>query len=185
MVIQCASAFLEFLKKVSGIQILPTMLLFSRRTLMVLLNFKRLSYQVWAKNISIVYSCFKEKKQQKKLIQKQKLKTLCGGLCRHIGRKGDLWLHTLFSIYQEQPGPGQAMPSAKDKAVSQVPMFTVSKVLQQEIDMIGCKTRSRLLEMACRVTGSDLPHHTTMPDMDILSHLIVSCEGLSYVLWDI
>lgn len=56
VVIQWASDFLEFLKKVSGIQIFPTILLLSTSTFMVLLNFKRLSNQVWAKIISIVYS---------------------------------------------------------------------------------------------------------------------------------
>lgn len=57
VVIQWASAFLEFRKNVSGIQIFPTMLLFNLSTFIVLLNFRRLSYHVWAKNISIVYSC--------------------------------------------------------------------------------------------------------------------------------
>jgi len=56
VVIQCASDFLEFRKKVSGIQIFPTMLLLSISTFMELLNFRRLSYHVWAKIISMVYS---------------------------------------------------------------------------------------------------------------------------------
>lgn len=57
VVIQWASDFLEFLKKVSGIQILPTMLLLSMSSFMELLNFSRLSYHVWAKKMSMVYSC--------------------------------------------------------------------------------------------------------------------------------
>lgn len=64
VVIQWASAFLELRKKVSGIQIFPTMLLFRRRTFIVLLNFKRLSYQVWAKKMSMVYSWGQGKKKK-------------------------------------------------------------------------------------------------------------------------
>lgn len=56
VVIQWASAFFELRKKVSGIQIFPTMLLLRRRTFIVLLNFNLLSYQVWAKKMSMVYS---------------------------------------------------------------------------------------------------------------------------------
>lgn len=56
VVIQWASAFFELRKNVSGIQIFPTMLLLRRRTFMVLLNFNLLSYQVWAKKMSMVYS---------------------------------------------------------------------------------------------------------------------------------
>lgn len=58
VVIQWASAVLEFLKMVSGIQINPTILLLRVRLLfMVLLKRRRLSVHVWAKNISIWYSC--------------------------------------------------------------------------------------------------------------------------------
>lgn len=60
VVIQWASDFREFLKKVSGIQILPTMLLLSISSFIVLLNFNRLSYHVWAKKMSMVYSCKKK-----------------------------------------------------------------------------------------------------------------------------
>lgn len=56
VVIQWASDFLEFRKNVSGIQILPTMLLFSMRIFIVPLNLNRLSYHDWAKKMSIVYS---------------------------------------------------------------------------------------------------------------------------------
>ena len=56
VVIQWASAFLELRKKVSGIQIFPTMLLLRRRTFIVLLNFNLRSYHVWAKKMSMVYS---------------------------------------------------------------------------------------------------------------------------------
>lgn len=57
VVIQWASDFREFLKNVSGIQILPTMLLLSMSNFIVLLNLSRLSYHVWAKKMSMVYSC--------------------------------------------------------------------------------------------------------------------------------
>lgn len=57
VVIQCASAVLEFRNIVSGIQIKPTMLLFRVSIFMVLLKRRRLSVHVWAKNISIWYSC--------------------------------------------------------------------------------------------------------------------------------
>lgn len=57
VVIQWASDLREFLKKVSGIQILPTMLLLSISSFMELLNLSRLSYHVWAKKMSMVYSC--------------------------------------------------------------------------------------------------------------------------------
>lgn len=57
VVIQCASAVLEFRNIVSGIQIKPTILLFRVRIFMVLLKRRRLSVHVWAKNISIWYSC--------------------------------------------------------------------------------------------------------------------------------
>ena len=56
VVIQWASAFFELRKNVSGIQIFPTMLLLRRSTFIVLLNFSLLSYQVWAKKMSMVYS---------------------------------------------------------------------------------------------------------------------------------
>ena len=71
VVIQWASAFFEFLKNVSGIQIFPTMLLFNLSTFIVLLNLSRLSYQVWAKNISIVYSCSINKNIRIKLHRSQ------------------------------------------------------------------------------------------------------------------
>lgn len=57
VVIQWASDLREFLKNVSGIQILPTMLLLSMSSFIELLNFNRLSYHVWAKKMSMVYSC--------------------------------------------------------------------------------------------------------------------------------
>lgn len=57
VVIQWAADLREFLKNVSGIHILPTMLLLSMSSLMELLNLSRLSYQVWAKKMSMVYSC--------------------------------------------------------------------------------------------------------------------------------
>lgn len=74
VVIQWASAFLELRKKVSGIQIFPTMLLFRRSTFIVLLNFKRLSYQVWAKKMSMVYSC--EQEIEKKVLCVSKIRSL-------------------------------------------------------------------------------------------------------------
>lgn len=57
VVIQWASDLREFRKNVSGIQILPTMLLLSISSFMELLNLSRLSYHVWAKKMSMVYSC--------------------------------------------------------------------------------------------------------------------------------
>lgn len=57
VVIQWASDLREFLKNVSGIQILPTMLLLSMSSFIELLNLSRLSYHVWAKKMSMVYSC--------------------------------------------------------------------------------------------------------------------------------
>lgn len=63
VVIQWASDLREFLKKVSGIQILPTMLLLSMSSFIELLNFNRLSYHVWAKKMSMVYSCKKRSLQ--------------------------------------------------------------------------------------------------------------------------
>lgn len=57
VVIQWAFDFREFRKNVSGIHILPTMLLLSMSSFIELLNFRRLSYHVWAKKMSIVYSC--------------------------------------------------------------------------------------------------------------------------------
>lgn len=56
IVIQCESAVLEFLKMVSGSQIIPTMLLLSVSFFMVLLYLRRLSVHVWAKMMSIWYS---------------------------------------------------------------------------------------------------------------------------------
>lgn len=56
VVTQCASAVLELRKMVSGTQIKPTMLLLSVSSFIVLLNRRRLSVQVWAKNTSIWYS---------------------------------------------------------------------------------------------------------------------------------
>lgn len=62
VVIQWASDLREFLKNVSGIQILPTMLLLSMSSFIELLNLSRLSYHVWAKKMSIVYSWKNNKK---------------------------------------------------------------------------------------------------------------------------
>lgn len=59
VVIQWASAVLELRKIVSGIHINPTMLLFRVSIFIVLLNRRRLSVHVWAKNMSIWYSCNK------------------------------------------------------------------------------------------------------------------------------
>lgn len=59
VVIQWASAVFELRNIVSGIQIKPTMLLFRVSIFMVLLKRRRLSVHVWAKNISIWYSCNK------------------------------------------------------------------------------------------------------------------------------
>lgn len=56
MVIQWESALLEFLKKVSGIQIRLTMLVLRVSALRVLLKRRRRSYHVWAKKMSMVYS---------------------------------------------------------------------------------------------------------------------------------
>lgn len=81
VVIQWASAFFELRKKVSGIQIFPTMLLLRRRTFIVLLNFNRLSYQVWAKKMSMVYSWTQIKDTFTRIVMLNfKIWTLCNTL---------------------------------------------------------------------------------------------------------
>lgn len=113
VVIQCASDLREFLKNVSGIQILPTMLLLSMRSFIELLNFSRLSYHVWAKKMSMVYSCNRVRKSNKckNQINVQNCKnTNCANIfhcsihvlvirCAMPSQAGEHTLHQIFDIW--------------------------------------------------------------------------------------